>query len=53
MKKIVYIFIDICLLLASFIYLLFKPIIRRKPWEESQKIIDDKHDGKTLTLSRE
>ena len=28
-------------------------LLSEKPWEESQKVIDDKHDGKTLTLSRE
>ena len=28
-------------------------LLSEKPWEESQKAIDDKHDGKTLTLSRE
>ena len=28
-------------------------LLSEKPWEESQKVIDDKHDGKTLALSRE
>jgi len=28
-------------------------LLSEKPWEDSQKIIDDQHDGKTLTLSRE
>ena len=27
-------------------------LLSEKPWEESQKIIDDKHDGKTLALSK-
>ena len=27
-------------------------LLSEKPWEESQKAIDDKHDGKTLTLSK-
>ena len=37
MKKIVYIFIDICLLLASFIYLLFKPKkVSGDSWDEEK-----------------
>lgn len=37
MKKIVYIFIDICLLLASFIYLLFKPKkVSGQSWDEEK-----------------
>ncbi len=27
-------------------------LLSEKPWEASQKIIDDQHDGKTLTLSK-
>ena len=27
-------------------------LLSEKPWEDSQKIIDDQHDGKTLALSK-
>ena len=27
-------------------------LLSEKPWEDSQKAIDDQHDGKTLTLSK-
>ena len=31
----------------------FFKLISQKPWESSQAQIDNKHDGKTLGLSRE
>ena len=27
-------------------------LLLEKPWEESQKAIDNQHDGKTLALSK-
>jgi len=27
-------------------------LLSQKPWEDSQKVIDDQHDGKTLALSK-